>query len=184
MTNKIIPFLLLILFISCTFPETTVVFRTDFSAKEKEILDMSRKVIEDCYFTSFVSIDTKGQPRVRVMEPFAPEADFTIWMATNPKSRKVNQIKANPKTSLHYFDKSKMSYVSLMGNAYIINDSVIKAKKWKKGWERFYPNQTDGYMLIKFVPNTLELINIPKGFTGDSITWKPHQVLLRKPKNP
>lgn len=174
-------FLVIFVLISCDLGKETVkMFRTNFSQQEKEILETSRKIIKDSYFGTLITIDKSGQPRARVMEPFAPEDDFTIWMATNPKSRKVAQIENNPQTTIHYFDKNNMGYVSLMGDAYIVNDKVIKAEKWKDGWEQFYQNQEEAYLLIKFIPKTLELISIPTGYTGDTNTWQPHQVILRQ----
>jgi general stress protein 26 len=123
-------------------------------------------------------LDAKNQLRARIVEPFLPEKNHIIWMATNPKSRKVTQLKRNSTTTLHYFDKNKLAYVSLMGNAYLVTDDSIKNTKWKVGWEKFYPNRTTDYLLIKFVPKTLELISISNGFFGDKTTWKPHKVVL------
>ena len=175
--------ILLVIFVlfSCdSEQEVSKVFRANFSQPEKEILTASRKIIKDCYFGTLINIDQNGQPRARAMEVFAPENDFTIWMATNPKSRKVAQIKNNSQVTMHYFDKNNLGYVSLMGNAFIVNDNAIKAEKWKEGWEQFYQNQEEAYLLIKFIPETLELISIPNGFTGDVATWQPHKLVLRK----
>lgn len=173
-------FLFLFTLVSCNPKlEQVKTYRTNFSQPEKEILTASRKIIKDCYFGTLINIDQNGQPRARAMEPFDPEDDFTIWMATNPKSRKVAQIKTNSQVTIHYFDKNNLGYVSLMGNAFIINDNAIKSQKWKDGWEQFYQNQEEAYLLIKFVPETLELISIPTGFTGDEDTWQPHSVILR-----
>ncbi len=80
---------------------------------------------------------------------------------------------------MHYYDKAKFSYVSLMGNAFIINDSLLKSTKFKAGWEKFYKNQQEDYLLIKFIPNSLELISVTNGFSGDSLSWQPHRVELR-----
>ena len=74
-----------------------------------------------------------------------------------------------------------MEYVSLMGNAYLVNDKTIKAQKFKEGWDKFYPNKKEDYLLIKFTPETLELISVNNKYPGDSVTWKPHQVILREP---
>jgi general stress protein 26 len=179
MNRFIIIFLIPLFLFSCN-QDNTDSLKTNFTKQEKEILKQAKEIIKSSYYGTLITLDKKGQPKARVMEPFAPDNEFIVWMATNPKSRKVNQLKKNSKATMHYFDKTKMGYVSLMGNAYIVNDDKTKKEKWKNGWEKFYPNKTDGFMLIKFVPNTLELINISKGFTGDSVTWKPHQVILRK----
>jgi general stress protein 26 len=166
-------------FFSCNIKEKEKSYRQDFTQDEQAIIDTSLKIINDCYYGTLISIDEKGQPRARVMEPFAPESDFTIWLATNPKSRKVNQIKNNPKVSMHYFDKSQMGYVSLMGKATLVNDSEIKSKIWKEGWEKFYKNKEDAYLLICFIPESLEIISFPNAYNGNKDTWQPHRVLLR-----
>jgi len=170
----------LVLMVSCSKQEVNKSFRNDFSIQEQKILDTSRKIIEDCYFGTLITIDQKGQPRARVMEPFAPENDFTIWLATNPKSRKVNQIANNSNVTMHYFDKNNMGYVSLMGKAKLVNDSKTKSERWKEGWDKFYKNQEEAYLLIQFTPETIELISFPNEFNGDANTWQPHKVLLRK----
>ncbi len=174
-------FFFTLLSLSCTNnPQTISPYRNDFTSGESKVLAVARATVNDAYFGSLISIDATGQPRARIMEPFAPEKDFSIWMATNPKSRKVRQIQHNPKVTMHFFDKQKLAYVSLMGKAFLVNDPEIKATKWKEGWEKFYKNKEDAYLLIHFVPEYLELINIAESYTGDSLTWKPHRVVLRQ----
>ncbi len=157
--------------------------RKDFTDEEMKIIDLSKEIINNCYYGTFITINKSGQPKARVMEPFEPDENMEIWMATNPKSRKVNEIKNNSKATLHYFDKNNMGYVSFYGNAYIVNNEKIKTAKWKKGWERFYKNQKEDYLLIRFVPDSLELISISKGYTGNKNTWKPGGVVLREEIN-
>ena len=172
--------IILTLLFSCkNQPKQATNYRTDFNKEEQKILATSRKIIEDCYYGTMITIDQKGQPRARVMEPFEPENDFTIWLATNPKSRKIKQLENNNNVTLHYFDKVQMGYVSLMGKAIIINDQAIKNKKWKKGWGKFYKNKEEAYLLIKFIPETIELISFPNKYNGDADTWQPHKVQLR-----
>lgn len=153
----------------------------DFNSEDKKAITIAKTIINDAYFGTLITIGTNGQPKSRVMEPFAPDKDFIIWLATNPKSRKVSEIKANSTTTLNYFNKNTMEYVSLMGNAFLVNDETIKAQKFKEGWDKFYPNKKAAYLLIKFVPHTLELVSTANEYPGDSITWKPYQVNLRKP---
>ena len=176
-------FLFILLFfslLSCTINEPIPTeIRDDFTQEEQEIIRLSKKIIKEAYFSTLITVDKNGQPRARVMEPFEPDKNFIIWLATNPKSRKVKQLKNNSRATLHYFDKNNLGYVSLMGNAFLINDQVIKSQKFKDGWDKFYKNQKEDYLLIKFIPKTLELISIPNEFTGDSLTWKPHKVQLR-----
>ncbi len=166
--------------VSCNVKNQKKIYRKKFTKEEKHILKVSKDIIKSAYFTSLITLDENLQARARIVEPFAPENNFIIWMATNPKSRKVFQIKRNSKVTLHYFDKSKLAYVSLMGNAFLINDANKKKEIWKEGWEKFYPNKKTDYLLIKFIPNSLEMISITDNFTGDKNTWMPHRVVLRE----
>ncbi len=63
-----------------------------FSIEEEKIISISKSIINDCYYATFITVDKTGQPRARVMEPFTPDENFIIWMATNPRSRKVRQL--------------------------------------------------------------------------------------------
>ena len=180
MKNRLIFSIVILLFSCTTKQEQKKQHRKDFTLQEQKILDTARKIISNCYYGTLITIDQKKQPRARVMEPFAPEKDFTIWLATNPKSRKVAQIKNNPLATMHYFDKNNMGYVSLMGTAKLVNDKETKAEKWKDGWSKFYKNKEEAYLLIQFIPETLELISFPNNYNGDAKTWQPHQVKLRR----
>jgi len=150
--------------------------RKELSLQEQKILKVARKIIDSAYFATFISIDKQDNAKARIMEPFSPDANFIIYLATNPKSRKVREIQQHPKTTLHYFDRKNIGYVSLYGTASIVQDDSIKNALWKTGWERFYKNRDKDYMLIKFVPDYLELISIPDGYTGDDKTWMPSRV--------
>lgn len=164
---------------SCQNTQSQVAVK-DFTHRDSLVMQSARKIISNCYFGTLITIDAKGQPKARAMEPFEPDDNFVIWMATNPRSRKVKEIKRNPKATMHYFSKQLMAYVSLMGTATLVNDKESKQKYWKEGWERFYPDREKDYILIRFVPDVLELIDIPAGLTGDKNTWKPEQVVLRR----
>lgn len=172
--------LILIVFtwlLSCK-KRTEKTYKTNYNKEEQKILQEVNRVIKTAVYSTLITLDKNNQPRARVIESFLPEENYVIWMATNPKSRKVKQLKNSSTATMHYFDKNKLAYVSLMGNAFLVNDETIKNEKWKDGWEKFYPNKNKDFLLIKFIPKTIELINITAGFTGDKTTWKPHQIIL------
>ena len=142
------------------------------------IVSAAREVIAAARYGALITIDSTGQPRARVMDPFPPEADMTIWLATNPKSRKVEHIKANPRVTLYYFDAGSLSYVTLAGVARLVDDRVEKASRWKEGWDIFYPDRDQSYLLIEVTPVRLEVISMKHGLTGNPVTWTPDGVTL------
>ena len=138
----------------------------------------AREIMTSAGTCALITIDQKGRPRVRVMDPFVPESDFTVWFGTNPNSRKVDQIKKDPKVTLYYLDSDGSGYVMIHGTAQIVIDQEEKEKRWKVEWEAFYPNKTEDYLLIKVSPEWLEVISYTRGIAGDPTTWEPPTVLF------
>lgn len=114
------------------------------------------------------------------MDPFKPDKDFVVWLATNPNSRKVKEIKKNETVTLYYQD-GENGYVSLYGKATLVNDQFEKDKHWKDDWSAYYPNRKEAYLLIKIVPTKLEVISYKRGINGDAKTWQPASFVFQKP---
>ena len=138
----------------------------------------AREIMTSAGTCALITIDQEGRPRVRVMDPFVPESDFTVWLGTNTNSRKVDQIKKDPKVTLYYLDIDGSGYVMIHGTAQIVIDQEEKEKRWKVEWEAFYPNKTEDYLLIKVSPEWLEVISYTRGIAGDPTTWEPPTVLF------
>ncbi|SOE20060.1 General stress protein 26 [Spirosomataceae bacterium TFI 002] len=140
---------------------------------EEKLKSIAREIIAESTHCNLITVDDEGRPRVRVMDAFAPENDFTVWLATNPRSRKVEQIKNNPNATLYYLTPDRMSYVMIQGEAEIVNDLDKKNQYWKEGWESFYPDKSKDMILIKVSPRWMEIVSYPNGVLGDTETWKP-----------
>ena len=54
-----------------------------------DALAAARTVIADARYATFITLDDTGHPQARIVDPFPPEDDLTIWIATNARSRKV-----------------------------------------------------------------------------------------------
>ena len=143
-----------------------------------KLKEAARAIMATAGTCALITVDDGESPMVRVMDPFPPEADFTVWFGTNPKSRKVNQITKNPKVTLYYLAADASGYVVIHGIAQLVDDQLEKDKHWKEEWEAFYPNKTDGYLLIKVTPKSMEIISYTHGIVGDPETWKPPVVLF------
>lgn len=143
----------------------------------KTPLAVARALMERAGKCALITIDSTGHPQVRTMDPFLPDPDFTIWLATNPDSRKVTQLSSNQRVTLYYADYDN-GYVSVYGLAELVEDVVAKKKYWKEEWKSFYPNYPNDYLLIKVRPLRLEMIDYQAGYAGDSLTWQPEVIWL------
>jgi general stress protein 26 len=146
------------------------------SAPDREaVVAVARAIMEKARYATLVTIGDAGHPQARVMDPFPPERDLGIWMATNGASRKVAQIEADPRVTLVYFDAAGGSYVTLLGTARLVRDAAQKASRWKEDWATFYKdrNRGDDYVLIQVTPARIELSDPAHGIDNDPSTWRP-----------
>ena len=138
-----------------------------------KLYSAAREIMTAAGTCALITLDEEGLPRVRAMSPFIPESDFTVWFGTNSKSRKVNQIKKDPRVTLYYLDSDASGYVMIHGIAQIVYDPKEKEKRWKDEWKAFYPNRPEGYLLIKVSPKWMEVSSNKRGVFSDTLTWQP-----------
>jgi len=144
---------------------------------DDDLINAAKEIMIEAETCALITLDEEGRPRVRVMDPFIPENDLTVWFGTNAKSRKVDQIKKDPRVTLYYLDSDSSGYVMIYGNAQIVADENEKNKWWKDKWNDFYPNKKN-YLLIKVSPIWMEVISESRKIVGDTITWQPSKVLF------
>lgn len=123
-----------------------------------------------------------GQPQARIVDPFPPDSDLTIWIATNPLTRKVQEIRRDPRVTLLYFSRATFEYVTVLGTAVLDTDSLHKAVHWKGEWAALYKDQNRGedYLLLRVKPSRLEVVSARRGMHNDPKTWRP--VILDVPE--
>lgn len=145
------------------------------SPTRSAVIAAAADIILKAHYCTFVTIDGDGQPQARIVDPLAPDASFTIWVATNPLTRKVSQIRRNPRVTLSCFDAASSSYVTLLGRAALVTDIAEKERHWKDDWSRIYPNGAAGsdVVLIRITPARLEIVSESRGMVGDPKTWLP-----------
>lgn len=126
-------------------------------------------------YCTFVTIGEKGHPQARIVDPTEPDEKFTIWIGTNPLTRKVREIQRDPRVTLLYFHAATSSYVTMLGRAEIVADAVEKDRRWKKSWAPFYPSGPRGsdFMLIRVTPIRLEISSPSRKMPNDPKTWLP-----------
>jgi general stress protein 26 len=143
---------------------------------QNKVLLAAREIMLAAKTCALITLDEDGNTRVRTMDPFQPEENFTVWLGTNANSRKVKQIKKHPQVSLYYLDSDASGYVVIQGTATLINDKKEKEKWWKNEWEAFYPNKADNYLLIKITPQWMEVSSTTRGIYSDQETWQPPRI--------
>lgn len=140
-----------------------------------QVLAAAKDVMQSARYSTLITIGEDGQPQARIVDPFVPEADFAIWIATNPLTRKVVDIRRDPRVTLLYFDAAAAAYVTVLGMATLVTDSAEKARHWKEEWAAYYKDgpRGDGYLLIRVRPRRLEVVSPRHGLLNEPRTWRP-----------
>lgn len=140
----------------------------------------ARRIIAAVPYPALVTIGPDGAPQARPVQPRLPDSSWTVWVATNPRTRKVAEIARQPRVVLHYFDPATLGYVTLHARARVVRDSATKAAHWDPAWDAFYPQRDRGAVLLAIQGERLEIVSAQGGVEGDPTTWRPPTVLLRR----
>ena len=148
----------------------------------QQITTAARDLMTTARYCALITAGDDGRAHARTMDAFPPDENLVVWLATNPRSRKVAEIRRNSRVTLYYFDAASQGYVTLFGRARLVNDPVEKNRHWKEEWKAFYPDREKGYLLIEVTPERLEVVIEKKGIVGNSPTWAPPSVTFKRPK--
>ncbi len=143
------------------------------SAPAVDLRSAARSIVNAAVYATFVTVDADGQPQARTVQPVQPDSNWVVWFATNPRTRKVQQLRKNPRATLHYFDRDRLSYVAIVGRAVLVSDLAQKRAHWNPAWTPFYADQDTSVLLIRVVPDRVEVVGVKLGVNGDAATWRP-----------
>ncbi|HYK91018.1 MAG TPA: pyridoxamine 5'-phosphate oxidase family protein [Acidobacteriota bacterium] len=136
------------------------------------LIAAAREIMLAQTYCALITIDQNGRPQVRTMNPFPPEEDLTVWIATNTNTRKVQQIRKDPRVCLYYADHSKATgYVALSGKAVLVDDMGEILKRKRDYWDQAFPGLKN-LVLIKVIPEELDVLNYKRGALNDRVTWR------------
>jgi len=163
-----------------TVPFNALGQKQEVKGDEREkLIAAARAITADARYCALITVDENGQAQARTMDPFPPDQNMVVWLATNPKTRKVSEIAKNPHVVLYYFDMPTQSYVTLSGTARLVDDPQEKTRYWKDEWKDFYPDREKGYLLIAVTPVKLEVVSVKKNIVGNVDTWTPPTVTFK-----
>lgn len=136
------------------------------------IIVAAKEIIKETPYCALVTVDNTGQPQIRTMNPFPVSNDFIIWFATSRDSRKVREIQNNPKVSVYFANHlSAKGYVSITGLAEVIDNKELLLKMKRDYWDGIN-NWQNIFVLIKVIPNTMDVINYKHNLNNDPGTFR------------
>jgi general stress protein 26 len=125
-------------------------------------------IMKDNYLHANLATCDGDQPRVRIVSPVV-ENDMSIWVTTRSTSRKVKQLRENPKICLAFVEPPDGDKaVTVIGEAQIIPDIQKKRRVWKLAPFDLYEHFPDGpdsndFCVLKIVIKRIEWREIGTG---------------------
>jgi len=133
-------------------------------------------------FAALVTVDAAGQPRARTVAPLPPlpgDPPLAVWIATRPGTRKVAEIRAEPRVVLYYFDAVRAEYATLAGRARLVDESAEMQRRGAGLSRELYPDWPEDCLLIEVLPEQVEVLG--RGLEPDPDTWRPAGVSFPDP---
>lgn len=150
----------------------------NLSADRDSVISAAREIINHVKYCALITTDSTGTANVRTMNPFPPEDDMCVWMATSTDTRKYFEIKKNPKVSLYYANHAAAEgYVTITGKAELIKDASEIQKRKREYWKQSFPDWNK-LILIKIIPEKLEVVNYKRKMYGAELTWRAPFVIF------
>jgi len=118
-------------------------------------------IMKDNFLFASLSTSDGDQPRVRTVSPIV-EDDMSIWVTTRSTSRKVKQLRENPKICLAFVEPPEGDKAAtVIGEALIIPDIEKKKRVWNLApfdlCEHFPDGPTSSdFCLLKIIPKMIE----------------------------
>ena len=146
-----------------------------------QLLDVARTLIRTTEYCFFITEGGDRHPNARIMQPYEPEKDFTIYFGASPRSRKVREVRKQSNVTLAFYNQQETAYLTLLGTSSIVEDVATRRKYWRSNWNDLFPGgpESDDYVLIKFVPDKLEMMNYAHQAMPQPYSLHP-TVLVRK----
>lgn len=139
---------------------------------EKELAKAFKNLIANQEWICLSSINSSGMPETRAMinlgnpklfpmlQAFFADS-FAAYFSTNTHSEKIQQLAANSKASVYYYNAGTFEGLLLMGEMETVTDKQIKKDFWQDNWTMYYKegvNDPD-YTLLKFIPLNYKYYN-------------------------
>lgn len=152
--------------------------RDGHQSDRDRLLSAAHDVIAASRFCALVTIGADGGPNVRMMDAFTPDEDMVIWMGTNALSRKMEDLRRNPRVAVYYADPEAPGYVTIKGIARLVDDPEEIGKRWKTEWTPLYREDRSNYILIEIRPATVEVVNLAAGVGSEKESWEVPAVVF------
>ncbi|MEW5854034.1 MAG: pyridoxamine 5'-phosphate oxidase family protein [Myxococcota bacterium] len=140
----------------------------DLSTHPRAVLAAARSTMQRKPYCLLVTTSPEGA-HARVLQPFPPDEELRVWLGTSPRSRKVAELRADPRATLVYEDDRRGACVALSGDVEVVEDVGARRAHFMRSWWAFFPEGPEGddFVLLRFEPRRLEVWDASRRITPE-----------------
>lgn len=145
------------------------------STKSEQLLEVTQHILDAAEFCFLITRGKKGELNARLMQPFGPDDNLTIWFGASPQSRKVREIRKDNRVTVTFEYAEEGAYATLLGAAAIETDRETRRRYWRDSFSAFWPDGPEGddYVVISFSPFRIEVMDIDRGVAPEPFGLQP-----------
>lgn len=129
------------------------------------------ELVKDIRTAMLMTLDAQGFPKERQMGTSSAPFDGSLWFFTDKDLHKVHEIRANRRVSVAYSSPSSESYLSLTGEAEVVDDRARIAKLWNPLLRAWFEGPDDpSIRLIRVDVHEAEYWDTPGGKVASLIS--------------
>ncbi|KAA3659964.1 MAG: hypothetical protein DWQ10_07770 [Calditrichaeota bacterium] len=143
-------------------------------------LASARALMQKAKYCYLITHSERDWPSARMVQPIVEPDSFVVWFGTDPKLRKVAEIKKNPNVTIAFGDEGDNANLILYGKATLVEDMQERRKQWKNSWHLFFPGGSRGenFVSIRVEPVEMELMHFKKNIVPEPFGLNPVKLII------
>ncbi|MCA9732966.1 MAG: pyridoxamine 5'-phosphate oxidase family protein [Deferribacteres bacterium] len=150
-----------------------------FDPSVEHCLDSARTLLKKAKYCFLITHSERPWPSTRMVQPIIDFDAFEIWFGTNPKLRKIEEIKKDQNVTVAFGNETEDANLIIYGKAVIVEDMQARKQHWKGSWHLFFPGgpQGENFISIRVEPVEMELMHFKKNIVPEPFGLNPVKII-------
>jgi general stress protein 26 len=131
----------------------------------EHIVAIARATLDTADFCFLTTQGESDPTNTRLMPHVKPNADLTVWFGPSLTSRKVREIRRNPRVTVACLDPQRPAYAVLLGPITVEERAEQWRRDWREDWQTFWPEGPSARdeVLLRCACERVEVLSFPAG---------------------
>jgi general stress protein 26 len=84
------------------------------------------------------TVSAEGEPNIKALSKVATEGIRDVWFITHSSTRRVAQIRNDPRACVYFLDAARFQGLMLVGKVEIHQDAETRRRMWQPQYEHYF----------------------------------------------